>query len=87
MRVPKRLFLFYASFSLRLTENLHEQKHFLKNIYMFCLYNFSLKCTIKKLFVDGRLTFTFFTFGAIYRWYNGAQNKNHEPSMTWTVCY
>ena len=30
MSDPKRLFIFYNSFSLRLTENLHEQKHFLK---------------------------------------------------------
>ena len=30
MSAPKRLFLFYNSFSLRLTENLHEQKHILK---------------------------------------------------------
>ena len=30
MSAPKRLFNFSNSFYLRLTENLHEQKHFLK---------------------------------------------------------
>ena len=30
MSAPKRLFILYNSFSLRLIENLHEQKHFLK---------------------------------------------------------
>ena len=46
---PQSLFIFYNSFSLRLTENLHEQKAFSKSIYyMFCLYHFSVKCIIKK---------------------------------------
>ena len=49
LEAPKCLFIFYRSFSLRLTENLHEQKHFLKNmIYIFCLYHFSVQCIIKK---------------------------------------
>ena len=30
MSAPNRLFIFYNSFSLWLTENLHEQKHLLK---------------------------------------------------------
>ena len=30
MSAPKRLFIFYNSFYLQLTENPHEQKHFLK---------------------------------------------------------
>ena len=50
MSPPKCLFIFYNSFSLRLTENLHEQKTFSQNmIYMFCLYNFFVKCIIKKI--------------------------------------
>ena len=35
---PKRWFIFYNSFSLRLTENLHEQKHFLKTWYTCFVY-------------------------------------------------
>ena len=46
MSAPKCLFIFYNSFSLQLTENLHKQKHFLKHylhvlfISFFCkMYN------------------------------------------------
>ena len=42
MSAPKRLFIFYNSFSLRLTENLHEQKHLLHVLFLsfFCeMYN------------------------------------------------
>ena len=38
MSAPKRLFIFYNSFPLRLTENLHEQKHFLKTCYTCFIY-------------------------------------------------
>ena len=52
MSALKRLFIFHNSFSSRLTENLHEQKKVTQNmIYMFCLYNFSLKCIIKKYYL------------------------------------
>ena len=44
MGAPKHLFIFYNSFSLWLTENLHKQKHYL---HVF-LYYFSVKCIIKK---------------------------------------
>ena len=49
MSAPKWMFIFYNSFSLWLTENIHEQKTFSQNmIYMFCSYDFSVKCIIKK---------------------------------------
>ena len=61
LSAPKSRFIFYNSFSLRLTENLHEQKTFCQNMtYMFCLHNFFLKCTIKKIFIK------FTAFGTVY---------------------
>ena len=63
MSAPKRLFIFYNSFSLRLTENLHEQKTFSQNtICMFCLYHFSLMCIIKKIFILVRSTYSSYIF-------------------------
>ena len=38
MSAPKRLFIFNNSFSLRLTENLHKQKHFLKTLSTCFVY-------------------------------------------------
>ena len=38
MSAPKRLFIFYNSFSLRLTENLHKQNHFLKTLSTCFVY-------------------------------------------------
>ena len=34
MSAPKRLFIFYNSFSLQLTENLHKQKHDLHLLFI-----------------------------------------------------
>ena len=48
MSAPKCMFIFCDLFSLRLTENLNEQKNSQHTIYMFCLYHFSVKWIIKK---------------------------------------
>ena len=50
LSAPKCLFIFYRPnfFSLRLTENLHERKHFLKTWSTCFVYIFSVKCIIKK---------------------------------------
>ena len=49
MSSPKCLFIFYNLFSLQLTENFHEQKHFLKAFTTCFVYIiFSVKCIIKK---------------------------------------
>ena len=44
MSAPKHMFIFYNSFSLRLTENLHKQKHFLK--YYLPVLCISFFCTM-----------------------------------------
>ena len=62
MSAPKRLFIFYNSFSSLLTENLHEQKHFLKAFNTCFVYIiFLCKMYNKKLLftaIDGRSTYT-----------------------------
>ena len=50
MSAPKCLFIFYNSFSLQLTENLHKPKK--KFINMFCSYYFYVKCIIKKNYLS-----------------------------------
>ena len=35
---PQSLFIFYNSFSLRLTENFHEHKYFLKTLSTYFVY-------------------------------------------------
>ena len=52
LSAPKRWFIFYNSFPLRLAENLYKKKTFSQRmIYMFCLYHFSLKCIIKHFYL------------------------------------
>ena len=53
------MFIFHNSFSLRLTENLHEQKHFIKTRSTCFVYIiFFLKCIIKKSFTARRFPYT-----------------------------
>ena len=49
MSAPKRLFIFYNSFYLRLTENLYEQKHFLKHDLHVLFISFFSKMYNKKI--------------------------------------